>query len=210
MNRLRWLPLVLGLVCPALAPGQGVPYYQAHFPSEEFKARWEKIFDRIGDKAVAIVQGMPKVNGFIFPRQNNEFYYLCGIETPHAYLALDGKSRKATLYLPPRDLRLESAEGKILSADDSELVKKLTGVDEVLKTQAMKEDQMPAFSEAATIYTLFTPAEGTAQSRLELQSTNRAIKADYWDGRVSREDNLVQLLRKRFPKAEVRDFTSIL
>jgi hypothetical protein len=32
-----------------------------------------KIFDRIGTNAVAIVQGMPQVNGFIFPRQNNEF-----------------------------------------------------------------------------------------------------------------------------------------
>src|SRR5262249_15529396 len=34
--------------------------------------------------------------------------------------------------------------------------------------------------------------------------------ADYWDGRGSREDNLVRLLRERFPQAEVKDFTSIL
>src|SRR5262249_55601406 len=79
MNRLRWLPLVLGLVCPAPALGQAAPPYQSHFPPEEFRARWEKIFERIGDRAVALVQGMPKVNGFIFPRQNNEFYYLCGV-----------------------------------------------------------------------------------------------------------------------------------
>jgi Xaa-Pro aminopeptidase len=210
MNRLRCLSVIVCSLCPALLFGQSALYYQPHFPPEEFKARWEKIFGRIGDKAVAVVQGMPKVNGFLFPRQNNEFYYLCGIETPHAYLVLDGKSRKVTLYLPPRDLRLESAEGKILSADDAELVKKLTGVDEVLNTRLMKEDQMPAFHEAATIYTLFSPAEGNAQSRLELQSANRAITTDYWDGRTSREENLTQLLRKRFPKAEVKDFTSIL
>jgi Xaa-Pro aminopeptidase len=47
------------------------------------------------------------------PRQTNEFYYLCGIETPHAYLVLDGRNRKVTLYLPPRNERLESAEGKV-------------------------------------------------------------------------------------------------
>jgi Xaa-Pro aminopeptidase len=210
MNCLRCLSLIACLLCPALLHGQSAPYYQPHFPPEEFKARWEKIFDRIGDKAVAVVQGMPKVNGFIFPRQNNEFYYLCGIETPHAYLTLDGKSRKVTLYLPPRDFRLESAEGKILSADDAELVKKLSGVGEVLNTGVMKEDKMPAFNEAATIYTLLSPAEGTAQSRVELRSANRAIEADYWDGRVSREEYLAQLLRKRFPKAEVKDFTPIL
>ena len=61
--------------------------------------------------------GAPKTNGFLVPRQTNEFYYLCGIETPHAYLILDGKDRKATLVLPPRDARLESAEGKVISAD---------------------------------------------------------------------------------------------
>ena len=136
MNRLRWLSLVSFLLVPAALCGQqsSQPYYQPHFPPEEFKARWEKIYDKIGDRAAAVVQGMPKVPGFIFPRQNNEFYYLCGIETPHAYLILDGKSRKATLFLPPRDARTESAEGRILSADDAPLVKKLTGVDAVLNS----------------------------------------------------------------------------
>jgi Xaa-Pro aminopeptidase len=210
MKKLRLLTLAICLVCPAFLRGQEPAPYQTDFPPEEFKARWGKIFKRIGDKGVAVVQGMPKINGFILPRQNNEFYYLCGIETPHAYLVLDGKSRKAILYLPPRDVRLESAEGKLLSADDADLVKKLVGVDEVLSSKEMKEDQLPQFQEAATIYTLFTPGEGSLQSRGELQSANRSIKADYWDGRESREQNLVGLLRKRFPKAKVEDLTPIL
>jgi Xaa-Pro aminopeptidase len=124
MRKLRGLPLVAALLTPALLEGQSPLYYQPHFQPEEFKARWDKIFSRIGSSGVAILQGMPKVNGFIFPRQNNEFYYLCGIETPHAYLVLDGKSRQATLYLPPRDIGLERAEGKILAANDAALVKK--------------------------------------------------------------------------------------
>jgi Xaa-Pro aminopeptidase len=57
---------------------------------------------------------------------------------------------------------------------------------------------------------LFSPAEGAEQSRGELRMANNAIKSDYWDGRDSREQNFVQLLRKRFPSAEVKDFTSIL
>jgi Xaa-Pro aminopeptidase len=210
MNNLCRMSLAACLLCPAVLRGQGAPYYQPHFPPEEFKARWEKVFDRIGDRCAAILQGMPKVNGFIFPRQNNEFYYLCGIETPHSYLVLDGKSRKVTLYLPPRDRRLESAEGSILSAEDVNLVKRLTGVDAVASTKEMAEDQLPQLKEAATIYTPFTPAEGAAQSRVELRMANAAIKADYWDGRGSREENFAQLLRKRFPEAAVKDLTPIL
>jgi Xaa-Pro aminopeptidase len=210
MNCLRCLVLFGCLVCPATAAGQSGLYYQSHFPPEEFQARWNKIYDRIGDRAAALIQGMPKVNGFILPRQNNEFYYLSGIETPHAYLVLDGKTRTCTLHLPPRDLRLESAEGRILSAEDAELAQRWTGVDAVRSTRNMKEDQLPALQQAATIYTLFSPGEGTAQSRLELRSANNSIKADYWDGRPSREENLTQLLRQRFPQAEVKDLTPIL
>ena len=29
--------------------------YQSFFPPEEFKARWEKVFDKIGDNAIAII-----------------------------------------------------------------------------------------------------------------------------------------------------------
>ena len=119
---------------------QTVPYHQTDFPPEEFKARWTAVFDKIGDQAVAVLPGASQTNGFIFPRQSNDFYYLCGIETPQSYLLLDGRKRRVTLYLPPRNPRLESAEGKVLSADDVDLAKSLTGADEVLSTDAMRSD----------------------------------------------------------------------
>ena len=68
--------------------------YQSFFPPEEFQDRWEKVFDKIGDEAIAIVQGAPDPGGYIYPRQTNSFFYLCGVETPYAYLILDGKERK--------------------------------------------------------------------------------------------------------------------
>src|SRR5439155_6170502 len=131
MTKLRWLSLAVCLACPAAARGQSAMYFQPYFPAEEFTARWEKVYDRIGADAVAILQGMPQVNGFIYPRQTNEFFYVCGIETPHSYIVLDGQARTTTLYLPPRNRRLESAEGRVISADDVDLVKKLTGAHEV-------------------------------------------------------------------------------
>jgi Xaa-Pro aminopeptidase len=214
MERFRWWSLIALLCVPALLYGQGVPYYQSHFPPEEFKARWEKVFEKIGDRAIAMVQGVPLTSGFIFPRQTNEFFYLCGIETPHAYLVLDGRTRKATLLLPPRNEALERAEGKVLSADDAELVKQLVGVDDVQSTKAMTDDWMRALLRgsppASAIYTPFAPAEGSEQSRGELLAANAGIAADYWDGRVSREAHFVQLLRTRFPRADVRDLSPIL
>lgn len=92
-------PVILIGACPCLLVGETTPPYQSDFPPEEFPARWKVILDRIGDHAVAIVPGAPKANGFLVPRQSNEFYHLSGIETPHAYLFLDGRDRKVTLFL---------------------------------------------------------------------------------------------------------------
>src|SRR5262249_53422101 len=87
-----------------------------------------------------------------------------------------------------------------------------TGVDAVISTKAMTDDWMRDLlrGPAPVIYTLFSPAEGSAQSRFELQAANAAIASDYWDGRVSKEASFVQLLRTRFPRADVRDFTPML
>jgi Xaa-Pro aminopeptidase len=190
----------------AALPAAG-QHYQTDFPAEEFRARWANVLDRIGPSAAAVVQGMPLTEGFTFPRQSNTFYYLSGIETPGAYLRLDGATRKATLYLPPRNERLERAEGKVLSADDGELVKRLTGVDEVLPLEAMAKDNWPA---ARVIYAEFSPAEGAGQSRGELLAAETARALDHWDGATSRQRRFVELLRARHPRAEIRDLNPIL
>jgi Xaa-Pro aminopeptidase len=199
-------------------------HYQSDFPPEEWRARWQAVYDRIGDNAVAVVQGMPQTDGYQFPRQLNSFYYLSGIETAGAYLRLDGRKRLATLYLPLRNERLERAEGKVLSADDAELVKRLTGADEVQPVDAMARDNWPLGvpppppagaapappREPAAIYAEFAPAEGAEQSRGELQGAETARALDFWDGGVSRQRRFVELLRVRQPRSEVRDLNPIL
>src|SRR4051812_41086549 len=94
-----WLfALIVSLIVPGLAIAQqDVPYHQKDFPADEFKARRAKVFEQIGEKAIAIVQGAPAVRGFNMPRQTNEFYSLCGIETPHSYIILDGHTKKTIL-----------------------------------------------------------------------------------------------------------------
>jgi len=175
--------------------------HQSYFPPDEFKARWQKVFDRIGDEAVAIVQGLPDNGGFIFPRQSNSFYYLCGVDNLHSYLLLDGTNRKVTLYLLPTRTRHPERE---LSLENVEWVRERTGVDEVLSIDALRD------LKARAIYTPFSPAEGQGQSRYELQMANRKMADDYWDGRPSREDHFIGLLRTRYLRAEIKDLTPVL
>jgi Xaa-Pro aminopeptidase len=202
------------LFCAALVASAAriasAQHYQTDFPPEEFKARWAAVFDKIGTEAVAVVQGVPLTSGFQLPRQTNSIYYLSGIETPHAYLRLDGRSRKVTLYLPPRNERLERSEGKVLSAADAELAKRLTGVDEVLSTEAMDARWPIGDAPPVAIYAESAPAEGYAESRYELQARDAAIANDFWDGRLPRERRFLELLRTRNPRATIQDLTPIL
>ena len=184
--------------------------YQKDFPAEEFKQRWEAIFSEISDKSVVVVQGFPQPNGYTMPRQTNAFYYLSGVETPHSYILLDGRTKKVTLYMPPANTKLEKSEGKILSADDGPLLMKLVGVDKVKSTNEMNKNFPPNLKRDNIIYTMFSPAEAQGQSRYELEIANASIAKDYWDGRTSRESKLVELLKARNPRVVVKDLTPII
>ena len=205
-------------------PARGAQYYQTDFPAEEFGAVTRRCSSRSARMRVAVVQGMPQTEGFTLPRQHNTFYYLSGIETPGAYLLLDGRTKKVTLYLPARNPRLEAAEGRVLSAEDVDLVTRISGADQVLAAPADGRHQLAGDRDAApgatpaarrgqpaaAIFAEFSPAENQGQSRGELVAAETARVNDPWDGSGSRQRRFVELLRARHPRAEVKNLNPIL
>lgn len=210
---MRFLTIILLLLSAnSLLHAQSKSLYQTDFPPEEFAERRAQIFDTIGDNAIAIVQGASYVDGFKVFRQSNQFYYLSGIEVPSAYLLLDGRSRKTTLYLPHADAGRERGEGEMLTAEDADEVKQLTGIDNVYGVHLMARHWMRYLTKTPypLLYTPLSPAEGAMQSRDEAVGGQGMIAADPWDGRPSREGQFVHLLRIRFPQFEIRDLSPVL
>ena len=226
MHNARMMRLLGSIVvCLALASASGAAqYYQTDFPADEFKSRHAKVFEQIGPDAVAVVQGVAQTEGYTLPRQHNTFYYLSGIETPGAYLLLDGRTKRVTIYLPARNPRLEAAEGRVLSAEDGELVRRISGVDDVKPLQEMAGTNWPLVPTAtdappssggrrqapAAIFAEFSPAENQGQSRGELVAAESARVNDFWDGSGSRQRRFVELLRARHPRADVRNLNPML
>ena len=88
----------------------------------------------------------------------------------------------------------------------------LTGVDAVYGNDNLAR-QLYSFvlrPPAATLYTLWSPAEGRAQSRDENLIGRAAIVSDPWDGRPSREGQFLHLLRTRYPEFQLKDLTPTL
>ncbi|WP_395090810.1 aminopeptidase P N-terminal domain-containing protein [Armatimonas sp.] len=159
------------------------------FPSEEFAARRARVFDAIGPTACALIQGGGPVLGFEVFRQTNEFFYLCGVETPQAYLLLDGRTRTTALFVPG-----SSAEALGLNLDAvyglDRLEEKLTGI--------------------TTLYTPYAPPEGRVECRDVLQLYARTVAKDPWDAEISRSARFRARLSAVFPRAELHDLTPIL
>jgi Xaa-Pro aminopeptidase len=211
MKKLRLLIALGLLIAPARALAQeGFPLFTADFPPEEFAARRAKVYDAIGENGVALVQGAPSPAGYTRFRQSNEFYYLCGIEVPHAYLLLDGAARRATLYLPHRNEGRERGEGKTLSAEDADLVRQLAGVDAVFGSDLLNEHLVRFAFLKRALYTPYSPAEGFAMSRDLALRVVADRAADPFDGVPSREGMLAQTLRARFPVLEIKDLSPTL
>lgn len=188
-------------------------YYQTDFSKEEFAERRAKIFTKIGKDAVALIQGASGTGDFNVFRQSNEFYYLTGLETPHAYLLMDGRNLKTTLYLPHKDADREKGEGMILSAEDTDLIKELTGIDQVRGVEFLSLNLVGTGlirPPAPLLYTPLSPAETGTDSRDELLNGQARVSSDPWDGRPSREARFQLLLNERTPQFEIRDLSPIL
>lgn len=210
----RRAPAAVALV--ALAPlgagAQDEPLFAGDFPAAEFAERRGRVLDAIGPAGVAVLQGAASPLGYVRFRQTNSFYYLTGVETPHAYLLLNGRTRQSVLYLPHRNRRREASEGRLLSAEDAELAREHTGVEAVRGSEALGDDlaRLAWGNRPPTIHTPFAPAELAAMSRDLATRGNSDIANDPWDGRPPREARFVELLRERFPRMPVADLSPVL
>lgn len=206
------LMMLCVMACPP-AFAQTRHYHQSDFSTTEFAERRSKVFDAIGSQSIALVQGAALAPGVSVFRQSNSFYYLTGVASPHAYLLLNGKSRQSTLYLTHRQPSKENNQGKVLSAEDVDLVKTLTGIDAVKGIEFLATDLAASGvlrPPAPALYTELSPAESGNDSRDELLDKQATAAADPWATSVSREAAFVEKLQSSFPAFQIRDLTPIL
>ncbi len=97
---------IAGLLLSLALPLFSQPVFTNVFPPEEFAARRARVMEKIGD-AVAILQGTTERPGEQPLRQSNQFFYVTGVVEPRAILVIDGRTKKSTLFLNPRNERRE-------------------------------------------------------------------------------------------------------
>ena len=129
------------------------PYFRNSYSPENLVRRRSDVCNRLGTGQLVLLAGNTSSGAFDYFRQFNDFYYMTGIEVPHAYFALDTTSCTSTLYLPGLDAKMERSEGAMLSVEDEEVVKELTGVTHVKSRTCLRKDlELHGTAAVSTLY----------------------------------------------------------
>jgi Xaa-Pro aminopeptidase len=201
---LAWKTNRFGRIAMSLAPAlpAAEPYFQTEFSPDEFARRRAEVAAKIGD-GVAVLQGAPATGAFDLFRQYNDFFYLTGVETPHAYLSLDGRSGRSVLYLLSSDEELADKEGAELCANEADIARRITGIDDVKPLAALVED----LRSAKSLYVCQLPQEGRQACQDTLRVKARLAAGDPWQ---PGGESFSQLLARLLPSADIRDLSTIL
>jgi Xaa-Pro aminopeptidase len=176
----------------------------------ELRDRRSRIAGAVGSGGVALIASAPAPRRSTRFRQTNEFFYATGLEVPGAYVLIDGAAGLTTVYLPHRDEHRERSEGPGLWAEDTDLVRELSGADLVAPTGDLPPHlAQRLFRGRLVVHTPFSPAEGERETRDVLLGGTAARLADPF-GRTESGNGLGAALGTYFPSAELRDLSPAL
>jgi Xaa-Pro aminopeptidase len=183
------------------------PLFTDALPAAEFAARRARLLEQIGDGAV-VIQGTAETPAYVKFRQNNQFFYLTGVEVPRALLIIDGKAKTSTLFLNPRDERQERSEGPVLTPGPE--AQAVTGMTSVLDRSAFAAAIDALGGEGRMLYLPHrAEALGAATPGYTIAHAEKSL-ADPWDGRQSREAAFISKIKQRAPKSIIKDLDPLL
>lgn len=162
--------------------------------------------EKIGD-GVAILLGAELTESYTKFRQDNNFYYLTGVEVPDAVLFIDGKNKQSILLVPdiiPNDIKTEAL---IKPGEDAANTYKFN---RVISRTALSSLLQRFAASGQQFYLQLVPQELAEMSRDRCTRIRSNHIDDPWDGRISKEVNFINKIKERFPATSVTDLTPVL
>src|SRR3954464_13877650 len=206
--RTTLLILLLAVLFASLPHAQPVFRGDEIFPPEEFAARRAGLVERIGD-GVAIVLGTPGPPGEMPFRQNSQFFYLTGVAEPRASVIIDGRTKKTTVFLQPRNDRRDASMYGPALAPGTAPAKQL-GVGAAVAATEFDAAITALAADGRAIYTPFAAEVLGSQSQGDPTRFWAANRQDPWDGRDSREAAFMAKLKTAAPRSEVKNLDPIV
>jgi len=197
----HWFSILLVL---CLSPGL---FAGLIFEKSEYAARRSRLMERIPDGA-AVILGAQEVIGYKPYFQNNDFMYFSGVEIPDSILIVDGMNKESVLFFTFSE---RQARSENISVDLVRNPVEYTGIEKYYPVEQFTSYLSRLTSRGHALYTSFKPEELMRECAGEkLRTLQRNIVFNLWDGRLTREQQFVKLLRERFPRVPVKDCSPMI
>lgn len=180
--------------------GFGTMAWSLVFEKAEYAARRQKLMEQIPDGA-AILWGAQLTGGYMEYYQNNDFMYFTGVELPDCILIMDGMTGESTLFFTSS---VRGARNEGISADLITDPQSYTGIENIRPYEDFSRVLERLSRRVKVFYTPFKPAEHMRECTMEtFRMVQRNITNNPWDGRLTRELQFVQHLKKQFAEVAV-------
>jgi Xaa-Pro aminopeptidase len=208
MNKKHSLRAILFFVLGFLMASSPSFAQRTGYSREEFIRRRAALMEKTGDGLIILFGETRPLPGAHF-HQDNDFYYLTGVEDPGAALIMQSRTKEACLFLPQQTPREELMGGANLLKDPEARGK--TGFTEIYQVSYLDEFLGRNLARAGTtLHLRLSPADTIDNARSEtLIFTARQARLHYND-QISLDNHRILKLKERFPGAAFKDITPLV
>lgn len=206
------LPLTFSLTTACSSGGSGggeVAFIQpgSLIENAEYATRRARLMDQIPDGIAIILGAVTPVETYRF-FQNNDFLYFSGVEIPNAVLVIDGVHRESVLFFSMDE---RTARGEGLPAGLVTDLVGYTGIERAEPLDGLEPFLAGLSRQVDVFYTSHFPGELTnINTREAHNSWRRTMMENPLDGRLTRELQFVEYLKREYPRVEVKDCASTI
>jgi Xaa-Pro aminopeptidase len=187
----------------ALAAGP-LPAQRVGFSKDEFIRRRQALCERAKDGTIVLF-GVDLPPAGAPSRQDNDFFYLCGVEDLGAILTLNARTGETNLFLPRQSAREEMVSGANLLKDDS--AKERLGFSNLHDLGYFDEYLARNARTGAALWLRLQPGDTVDDARSEVLIFEARKNRTHYNAQMTRDDFRIQRLRERYPAFETRDVT---
>ncbi len=195
--------LLGGFLLLALAAGP-LAAQRVGFSKDEFLRRRQALRDRAKD-GIIVLFGLDVPPEGTAPRQDNDFFYLCGVEDLGAILTLNARTGETNLFLPRQSPREEMISGANLLKDES--AKDRLGLSSLNDLGYFDEYLARNARTGAALWLRLQPGDTVDDARSEVLIFEARKNRSHYNAQMTRDDFRIQRLRERYPAFEIKDIT---
>jgi Xaa-Pro aminopeptidase len=198
------LPVLAGGCSSSEAPPNEVPFVLpgSLVDATEYAARRQRLMDEIPDGVAIIPGATSSISGDQF-RQSNDFFYFTGVEAPDAWLVVNGVNRESTLFLT---LDEYDARGEGIPPELALSPSQYTGIEQARDVEEMQDFLAGLAQRPGVFYVSHRPEELPRMNTNEVfRALQQVMTENPWDGRLTRELQLVERLEELYPEVEIKD-----